>query len=169
MHVEAKPELLHAAGHGLSHAEDDAGLVSGRGGTVDFGAAFPVHREHKEANRGADGGFTVAARDFGIRLAESSLSDSRNPTENRREDEDLPRFKPDKLASERALDVRAKFDEKTDALGRRDVKAPGKAGCMLPLEVILLPLAGQTDPLAGWNLPAEDILCISLGDFGMAY
>src|ERR1039458_426593 len=162
-------KLLHPADHGLSHAEDDAGLVSGRGCAVDFGAAFPVHREHEEANRGTDGGFPIAAGDFGVSLAESPLSDSRNPAKNSREDENLPRLQPDKLAPERTLDVRAKFDEKTDALGRRNVKQPRKLDGILPLEVILLPLAGQADPLAGWNLPAEDILCISLGNFDMAY
>jgi hypothetical protein len=162
-------KLLHPANHGLSHAEDDSCLVASRGSGVDFGTAFPIHGEHEQANRRTDGGFPVAAWDFGVSLAESSLSDSRNPAENGRENESLPRFKPDKLAAKRALDVWAEFDEKADALGRRDVKSPGESPSILPLEVILLPLTSQTDPLAGWNLPAEDILCISLGNFGMTY
>ena len=89
------------------------------------------------------------------------------PSENCGEDETLPGLEVNELPSKLfALDMRAEFDEFTDALCRFEIEDERELGiaAFCAREIVDLALAGEASPLASRDTAGENVIAISTSD-----
>ena len=154
---EVLSQCLIGYAHLLGVAKYDLGLIAGGRKRVNLSARLSIRQKAVQGHTGTQTAFAVAARHFDVDATKSTAAvRSTSPTEDGRQDPDLPRLELDLLPGQSAFGVSQQLDELANAVAFAFRKCV-QAMIFVALAVFLIAADGLLDELTGKHLTAQDI------------
>ena len=130
-------------------------ILDGRS-RIDLRSCLTIRKEHIKPYACRQCSLAILSGNLNIDITESASAVSLHPSKDVPEDELLPRFQLESLASPFAFSVLELFNEADGSLGSLAVEVPSLVQSVL--QIVIVPLDGKGNIFADQHFSVEDLL-----------